>query len=212
MYACILPVLSAISSVVVSQRKIVLICEELYNCWFLLWLHVFMFYFRLNGAACWPKDRTAWTCLSTWAPWLWTVCSNAPSAVTVTVRGECVFIRTSYTRTAEHGHSVCLVSRREPSEYITAILDLSKLLVQRQHYLPYHWDWLYWRSEQGRRFRKGCDIVHSFTAKIVQERRSQLKQQESGKSNTKNLEYTGGYKKKDTDLIDLLLLSKASCF
>ncbi|ROI83826.1 Leukotriene-B(4) omega-hydroxylase 2 [Anabarilius grahami] len=49
-------------------------------------------------------------------------------------------------------------SQGEPSEYIAAILDLSKLLVQRQHYLPYHWDWLYWRSEQGRRFRKACDI------------------------------------------------------
>ncbi|CAM4712572.1 unnamed protein product [Leuciscus chuanchicus] len=96
----------------------------------------------------------------------------------------------------------------KPSEYISAVLDLSKLLVQRQHYLPYHWDWLYWRSEQGRRFRKACDIVHSFTAEIVQERRSQLKQQGSAQSGSENQEYTGGYKKKDTDLIDLLLLSK----
>ncbi|KAL0178863.1 hypothetical protein M9458_024305, partial [Cirrhinus mrigala] len=96
----------------------------------------------------------------------------------------------------------------KPSEYISAILELSKLLVQRQHYLPYHWDWLYWRTEQGRRFRKACDIVHAFTAKIVQERRSQLDQQGSAKKQTENLEYTGGYKKKDTDLIDLLLLSK----
>uniref|UniRef100_A0A672Q108 Phylloquinone omega-hydroxylase CYP4F2-like n=1 Tax=Sinocyclocheilus grahami TaxID=75366 RepID=A0A672Q108_SINGR len=96
----------------------------------------------------------------------------------------------------------------KPSEYIAAILELSKLLVQRQHYLPYHWDWLYWRSEPGRRFRKACNIVHQFTAKIVQERRSQLDQQGPAKNRTENLEYTGGYKKKDTDLIDLLLLSK----
>uniref|UniRef100_A0A671QFM6 Docosahexaenoic acid omega-hydroxylase CYP4F3-like n=1 Tax=Sinocyclocheilus anshuiensis TaxID=1608454 RepID=A0A671QFM6_9TELE len=96
----------------------------------------------------------------------------------------------------------------KPSEYIAAILELSKLLVQRQHYLPYHWDWLYWRSEPGRRFRKACNIVHQFTAKIVQERRSQLDQQGSAMNRTENLEYTGGYKKKDTDLIDLLLLSK----
>uniref|UniRef100_A0A8C1NYM5 Cytochrome P450, family 4, subfamily F, polypeptide 3 n=1 Tax=Cyprinus carpio TaxID=7962 RepID=A0A8C1NYM5_CYPCA len=98
----------------------------------------------------------------------------------------------------------------KPSEYIAAILELSKLLVQRQHYLPYHWDWLYWRSEQGRRFRKACNIVHEFTSKIVQERRLQLDQQGSAKTRTENMEYTGGYKKKETDLIDLLLLSKAS--
>uniref|UniRef100_A0A8C1U2T2 Cytochrome P450 family 4 subfamily F member 8 n=1 Tax=Cyprinus carpio TaxID=7962 RepID=A0A8C1U2T2_CYPCA len=96
----------------------------------------------------------------------------------------------------------------KPSEYIAAILELSKLLVQRQHYLPYHWDWLYWRSEQGRRFRKACNIVHEFTSKIVQERRLQLDQQGSAKTRTENMEYTGGYKKKETDLIDLLLLSK----
>ncbi|XP_056627218.1 cytochrome P450 4F3 isoform X1 [Triplophysa dalaica] len=92
----------------------------------------------------------------------------------------------------------------KPREYIAAILQLSNLVVKRQHYLPHHWDWLYWRSEQGRRFRKACDIVHSFTADIVRERRLQLDQQ--GRS--ANLEHTGGYKKKDTDLIDLLLLSK----
>lgn len=82
------------------------------------------------------------------------------------------------------------------------------LVVKRQHYLPYHWDWLYWRSEQGRSFRKACDIVHGFTANIVRERRLQLDQQGHGKSHSENLEYTGEYKKKDTDFIDLLLLSK----
>ncbi|XP_043087178.1 cytochrome P450 4F3 [Puntigrus tetrazona] len=92
----------------------------------------------------------------------------------------------------------------KPSEYISAILDLSKLLVQRQHYLPYHWDWLYWRSEPGRRFREACDVVHRFTSKIVQDRRAQLDRAQS----QEDLDYTGGYRKKDTDLIDLLLLSK----
>lgn len=98
------------------------------------------------------------------------------------------------------------LSRRKPREYIAAILELSSLVVKRQHYLPYHWDWLYWRSEQGRRFRKACDIVHGFTADIVRERRVQLDQQ----SRSVQQEYTGGYRKKDTDLIDLLLLSKVS--
>ncbi|XP_051958215.1 cytochrome P450 4F3 [Xyrauchen texanus] len=96
----------------------------------------------------------------------------------------------------------------KPSEYITAISELSKLVIQRQHYLPYHWGWLYWRSEQGRLFRRACDIVHRFTANIVQERRAQLNQQGSANTPDENLEYTGGYRKKDTDLIDILLLSK----
>lgn len=97
-------------------------------------------------------------------------------------------------------------SHEKPRQYISAILDLSRLLVQRQHYLPYHWDWLYWRSAQGRRFQQACAVVHQFTADIVQERRTQLQQQNNPKSHPEN---TAGYRKrKNTDLIDLLLLAK----
>lgn len=113
----------------------------------------------------------------------------------------------TYEKTQESHLSL---SHRKPREYIAAILDLSTLVVKRQHYLPHHWDWLYWRSEQGRRFRKACDIVHGFTADVVKQRRLQLDQQGDGKNRSVNQEYTGGYKKKDTDLIDLLLLSKVS--
>ncbi|TRY86886.1 hypothetical protein DNTS_009012 [Danionella cerebrum] len=94
------------------------------------------------------------------------------------------------------------------SQYTAAISELSKLLVQRQHYLPYHWDWLYWRSEQGRRFQKACDVVHAFTASIVQRRRAELS--EKKERTGEHLEFTAGYKRKETDLIDLLLLAKAS--
>ncbi|XP_066520292.1 cytochrome P450 4F3 [Hoplias malabaricus] len=92
------------------------------------------------------------------------------------------------------------------SEYISAIFELSELVVARQRYLPHHWDFLYKRSAEGQRFHRACDIVHSFTANIVQQRRSQLLQQKTPENPTQNTTPKG--KRKTVDFIDILLLSK----
>ncbi|KAL0964760.1 hypothetical protein UPYG_G00328520 [Umbra pygmaea] len=89
-------------------------------------------------------------------------------------------------------------------EYITAILELSDLLIDRRGRILHHWDWLYWRTAEGQRFRKACNVVHRFTSGVVQERRNQLAHQGVPESHTEKTEE----KKKVVDFIDLLLLSK----
>ncbi|XP_076856679.1 cytochrome P450 4F3 [Brachyhypopomus gauderio] len=91
------------------------------------------------------------------------------------------------------------------NEYISAIFELSDLVVKRQRYLPHHWDWIYKHSAEGKRFRRACETVHNFTAAIVQERRSKLVQQGPPESYTQNTKT--GYRK-TVDFIDVLLLSK----
>ncbi|XP_048870627.1 cytochrome P450 4F3 [Brienomyrus brachyistius] len=93
--------------------------------------------------------------------------------------------------------------QEHPSEYISAIYELSTLVVKREHCMLHHWDWLYWRTAEGRRFRRACAVVHEFTASIVQKRRAQLRLQgEPEKPGD------GRNTKKVTDFIDVLLLSK----
>ncbi|XP_036387492.1 cytochrome P450 4F3 [Megalops cyprinoides] len=95
--------------------------------------------------------------------------------------------------------------QEQPSEYIAAIYELSTLVVRREHRMLHHWDWLYWRSPEGERFRRACGVVHSFTANIVQRRRRELLQQGEPERHATE---SGAVKKKVTDFIDILLLSK----
>ncbi|XP_006631719.2 cytochrome P450 4F3 [Lepisosteus oculatus] len=90
--------------------------------------------------------------------------------------------------------------QEKPSEYIAAIYELSTLVVNREYHLLHHFDFVYWRTEEGRRFKRACDLVHRFTADIVQRRRAKLHQlgEESYRPR----------KGKVTDFIDVLLLSK----
>ncbi|MGH0171919.1 UNVERIFIED_CONTAM: hypothetical protein FKN15_062139 [Acipenser sinensis] len=92
--------------------------------------------------------------------------------------------------------------QQKPSEYIAAIFELSTLVKQRQFHLPHHLDFLYRRSEEGRRFARACAIVHQFTSAVVRQRKAALQsQQELG-------EELLAKKGKVTDFIDVLLLSK----
>ncbi|MGH0175509.1 UNVERIFIED_CONTAM: hypothetical protein FKN15_070568 [Acipenser sinensis] len=92
--------------------------------------------------------------------------------------------------------------QQKPSEYIAAIFELSTLVKQRQLHLPHHLDFLYRRSEEGRRFARACAIVHQFTSAVVRQRKAALQsQQELG-------EELLAKKGKVTDFIDVLLLSK----
>ncbi|XP_043362707.1 cytochrome P450 4F22 isoform X1 [Dermochelys coriacea] len=88
-----------------------------------------------------------------------------------------------------------------PSDYIAAILELSSLVVRRQHRLLLHCDFLYRLSPDGRRFRRACDTVHRFTANVVQRRHqalSRLGREAWLKSN----------QGRTVDFIDILLLAK----
>ncbi|KAJ8363097.1 hypothetical protein SKAU_G00119280 [Synaphobranchus kaupii] len=96
--------------------------------------------------------------------------------------------------------------QESPSDYIAAIYELSALVVKREHHMPHHWNWLYWRSPEGQRFRRACDVVHKFTGDIVDRRRTALLHQ--GEPETHAADTTRSGRKKRTDFIDVLLLSK----
>ncbi|XP_006898358.1 PREDICTED: leukotriene-B(4) omega-hydroxylase 1-like [Elephantulus edwardii] len=92
--------------------------------------------------------------------------------------------------------------QEKPSKYITAILELSALVVKRQQQLFLHWDFLYHLTHYGQHFRKACRLVHDFTDAAIRERRRTLSKQGiddflKAKAKTKTL-----------DFIDVLLLSK----
>ncbi|XP_075411642.1 cytochrome P450 4F2-like [Tenrec ecaudatus] len=92
--------------------------------------------------------------------------------------------------------------QEKPSDYITAILELSTLVANRNHQYFLHWDFLYYLTPYGRHFRRACRLVHDFTNAAIQQRRRDLKGQDvddflKAKAKTKTL-----------DFIDVLLLSK----
>ncbi|KAM9732038.1 cytochrome P450 4F2-like isoform 3-T6 [Dama dama] len=92
--------------------------------------------------------------------------------------------------------------QEKPSEYITAILELSALVAKRNQQLFLHMDFLYYLTPDGRRFRRACRLVHDFTDAVVQERRRTLPSEGiddflKAKAKTKTL-----------DFIDVLLLTK----
>nr|AAG47670.1 cytochrome P450 4F5 [Rattus norvegicus] len=94
--------------------------------------------------------------------------------------------------------------QESPSEYISAILELSSLIIKRSQQLFLYLDFLYYRTADGRRFRKACDLLHNFTDAVIRERRRLLSSQgvdEFLESKTKS-------KSKTLDFIDVLLLAK----
>ncbi|KAL1783542.1 cytochrome P450 4F6 isoform X1 [Sigmodon hispidus] len=92
--------------------------------------------------------------------------------------------------------------QESPSEYITAILELSSLIVKRQHQVFLYSDFLYYLTADGRRFRKACDLVHDFTDAVIRERRRTLSSQ-GGDEFLK-----AKAKSKTLDFIDVLLMAK----
>ncbi|KAF7663086.1 hypothetical protein LDENG_00218530 [Lucifuga dentata] len=84
------------------------------------------------------------------------------------------------------------------SEYVSAIVELNDLIIDRRQRILHHWDWLYWRTQQGRRFKKAISIVHRFTREVVQQRRALISQQSDC--------ITAQQRRKD--FVDIILLSK----
>ncbi|XP_061466111.1 ultra-long-chain fatty acid omega-hydroxylase [Rhineura floridana] len=92
--------------------------------------------------------------------------------------------------------------QEKSSDYIAAILELSTLVVQRQQHLLHHFDWLYYLTADGRRFRHACDSVHRFTANVIQQRRIAL-------NRLGHDAWLTSKQGKSLDFIDVLLLAKA---
>ncbi|KAL4693038.1 hypothetical protein H8959_016848 [Pygathrix nigripes] len=67
--------------------------------------------------------------------------------------------------------------QEKPSEYIAAIMELSALIVKRNHKFFLYKDFLYFLTPCGRRFLRACRLVHDFTDAVIQERRRTLTSQ-----------------------------------
>ncbi|XP_051284374.1 cytochrome P450 4F3 [Dicentrarchus labrax] len=89
--------------------------------------------------------------------------------------------------------------QQSTSEYVSAIVELSDLIIDRRQKILHHWDWIYWKTKQGKRFKKALSIVHRFTREVVQKRRALISQQ-------RETETTAPQKKKD--FVDIILLSR----
>ncbi|XP_057685362.1 cytochrome P450 4F3 isoform X1 [Corythoichthys intestinalis] len=85
------------------------------------------------------------------------------------------------------------------SEYVSAIVELSDHIIERRQNILHHWDWIYWKSQQGKRFKKALNIVHRFTSQVVQRRRALLAQTSSKSTLTSQ---------RKKDFVDIILLSK----
>ncbi|XP_063150556.1 ultra-long-chain fatty acid omega-hydroxylase isoform X1 [Candoia aspera] len=91
--------------------------------------------------------------------------------------------------------------QEKSSDYITATLELSFLVVHRHHNLHLHVDWVYYLTAEGRRFRSACDTVHHFTANVIRERRMALNRLGENA-------WLRSKQDKTIDFIDILLLAK----
>lgn len=118
---------------------------------------------------------------------------------------------------------------RSTSEYMSAIVELSDLIMDRRLRILHHWDWIYWKTQQGQRFKKALSVIHRcdlltfihiiksscdfilwyttcgvcrFTREVVQKRRALINQQgETGADFTKTPQ-------RKKDFVDIILLSK----
>ncbi|XP_036884791.1 cytochrome P450 4F22 [Sturnira hondurensis] len=87
------------------------------------------------------------------------------------------------------------------SDYISAIIELSALVVRRQYRLHHYIDFIYYHTADGRRFREACDTVHCFTTEVIQERRLALRRQGA-------MAWLKSKQGKTLDFIDVLLLAR----
>uniref|UniRef100_A0A8C5FWD0 Docosahexaenoic acid omega-hydroxylase CYP4F3-like n=1 Tax=Gadus morhua TaxID=8049 RepID=A0A8C5FWD0_GADMO len=99
-----------------------------------------------------------------------------------------------------------------PHEFTTAILELGDLIMDRRRRILHHWDWIYWRSDQGKRFRRATEVVHSFTRRVVEHRRTLIREQSHRESPEGTArDGTAGdtaQRQKRKDFIDIILLAQ----
>ncbi|KAJ0062255.1 hypothetical protein NL108_002609 [Boleophthalmus pectinirostris] len=67
------------------------------------------------------------------------------------------------------------------SEYVSAIVEMSDLIMDRRLKMLHHWDFIYWKTQQGQRFKRALSIVHGYTRDVVQKRRALISQQTKGR-------------------------------
>ncbi|CAM5162800.1 unnamed protein product [Natator depressus] len=95
-------------------------------------------------------------------------------------------------------HSNCQTDS-DSDYYVKAVYDLTYLVFHRIRFLPFHNDFIYRISPQGRRFQEACRLAHQHTDKVIKERETFLQDQQ---------ELEKIQKKKHLDFLDILLCAK----
>uniref|UniRef100_A0A3P9B2L0 Docosahexaenoic acid omega-hydroxylase CYP4F3 n=1 Tax=Maylandia zebra TaxID=106582 RepID=A0A3P9B2L0_9CICH len=90
------------------------------------------------------------------------------------------------------------------SEYVSAIVQLCDLVGQRHHNILHHWDWIYWKTQQGKLFKQTLNIVHRFSRDVVQKRRALLKAQREIVTQCE----VAPTSQRRKDFVDILLLTR----
>uniref|UniRef100_A0A669DQ55 Docosahexaenoic acid omega-hydroxylase CYP4F3 n=1 Tax=Oreochromis niloticus TaxID=8128 RepID=A0A669DQ55_ORENI len=56
------------------------------------------------------------------------------------------------------------------SEYVSAIVELSDLIIERREKnILHHWDWIYWKTQQGKQFKQALNTVHSYKMSVLKD-------------------------------------------
>ncbi|XP_068165517.1 cytochrome P450 4F3 [Antennarius striatus] len=88
--------------------------------------------------------------------------------------------------------------QQSSSDYVSAIVELSDLIMDRRMTMLHHWDWIYWKTSQGKRFKEALSIVHRFTRDVVEKRRASISRETDSDMAPK----------RKKDFVDIILLSK----
>ncbi|CAH1243463.1 CYP4F2 [Branchiostoma lanceolatum] len=94
------------------------------------------------------------------------------------------------------------------SPYIRAVyIYLTKCVVDRGRYPPFHMPLIFHLSPTGFRFRKECKTAHDFSDEVIRKRRAEL-QQKCNQNNTVINSSREGGKKRYLDFLDILLQAR----
>ncbi|RDD36929.1 Cytochrome P450 4B1 [Trichoplax sp. H2] len=86
--------------------------------------------------------------------------------------------------------------------YITASRQLTRLLLERVHFLPYSFDCIYRWSPSGKKFLKLCHYVNQFSDEIISRRKETLM------NNNINQQSSQNRRGKHMDFVDILLQTR----
>ncbi|GLG96599.1 Cytochrome P450 4C1, partial [Gryllus bimaculatus] len=77
------------------------------------------------------------------------------------------------------GTPVNAQDEKDRSPYVAAIYDISELVVSRLMRPWLHPEFIYFKTKNGRRYQECLDILHSFTKRVIRERKEYMKENPS---------------------------------
>ena len=100
------------------------------------------------------------------------------SSMSLDIILQCAFSFKSNCQVAEKHHP-----------YVEGSSQLVKLITERYFNPLYLFDWIYWRTSQGKRMKILCEIVHAHAEQIIAERRAVLASQGEDLENDEKKHY-----------------------